>query len=187
MKSPLTRISKVLSLMLRHDPGRFGVALDPQGWVSVDEVLSSLSGVGFEVDRSVLEEVVTGGSKRRFEISPDDPPSDRIRAVHGHNRRLAVNLESEVTEPPAQLYHGTVARFVDSILEQGLVPRERQHVHLSSNLEMAREVGGRRGKPVILQVASGEMFRAGSEFYLSTSGVWLTASVPPQYLSFLAE
>jgi RNA 2'-phosphotransferase, Tpt1 / KptA family len=50
-------------------------------------------------------------------------------------------------------------------------------------METARMVGARRGKPVILKVEAGRMHRDGHTFYLSLNGVWLTDAVPPDYLS----
>jgi len=81
------------------------------------------------------------------------------------------------------LYHGTIERLLKSILEEGLVRGKRHHVHLSKDLETARKVGARRGKPVILTVDAGRMHRDGHSFYLSANGVWLTDAVPPSYLS----
>ena len=85
-------------------------------------------------------------------------------------------------EPPAYLYHGTVARNLDAIRAEGLRPMDRQHVHLSPDRETADPVGARRGRPVILSVDAGAMHRAGHVFHVSANGVWLTDAVPPEYL-----
>jgi uncharacterized protein (TIGR02452 family) len=45
-------------------------------------------------------------------------------------------------------------------------------------------VGGRRGKPVILQIRAEEMESAGFLFFRSANGVWLTEHVPPAYIDF---
>lgn len=39
-------------------------------------------------------------------------------------------------------------------------------------------------KPVVLSVDAGAMHRAGHTFHVSANGVWLTASVPPEFLRF---
>lgn len=39
-----TRLSKLLSLVLRHNPGHLGLTLDENGWVNVDELPSSGTG-----------------------------------------------------------------------------------------------------------------------------------------------
>ena len=81
------------------------------------------------------------------------------------------------------LYHGTVERFLPSILAEGLNKGRRHHVHLSKDVETARKVGARRGQPVILKVDAGRMHRDGHRFFISANGVWLTDAVPPSYLS----
>jgi putative RNA 2'-phosphotransferase len=86
------------------------------------------------------------------------------RARQGHS--LSVKLGLEPLEPPEVLYHGTVERFVPSILANGLERRARQHVHLSIDIATAARVGGRRGRPVILKIAAAEMHAAGFQFLL---------------------
>ena len=104
----------------------------------------------------------------------------RIRAAQGHS--VEVDLGLEVASAPETLWHGTVERFLDSIMSEGLKPSGRTHVHLSDSLSTARSVGSRRGKPVILTVAAAALQRDGHEFFLSSNGVWLTAHVPPTHL-----
>jgi putative RNA 2'-phosphotransferase len=84
--------------------------------------------------------------------------------------------------PPEFLFHGTAASALPSIREAGLQSRSRQHVHLSPDRQTAIKVGRRHGKPVVLQVHSGAMNRAGHPFYLSQNGVWLVDQVPPEFL-----
>jgi putative RNA 2'-phosphotransferase len=80
------------------------------------------------------------------------------------------------------LYHGTAEKFVDAIVASGLQKMNRHHVHLSTDLQMARKVGSRRGKATIFQVDAAAMDKAGILFYRSANGVWLTDAVPPEYL-----
>ena len=61
----------------------------------------------------------------------------------------------------------------------------RQHVHLSVDVETAQKVGSRHGKPIILLIDTKAMAEAGFEFYLSKNGVWLTDVVPAKYLTVL--
>ncbi len=60
----------------------------------------------------------------------------------------------------------------------------RRHVHLSGDIETARKVGIRHGRPAILTVETGTMHAAGNVFLLSENGVWLTDRVPVAYLRF---
>ncbi len=179
MRKQLVRTSKFLSLVLRHDPSRIGLALDPNGWAKISELLRHAKAAGHPIPRKLLTEIVETNEKRRFTISSDGL---RIRANQGHS--LPVDLELEQVEPPALLFHGTATRHLESIQEQGLVPGARQHVHLSVDAETATRVGQRHGKPVVLKIAAGSMHEAGFAFFLSANGVWLTASVPVAYIRF---
>jgi putative RNA 2'-phosphotransferase len=143
----------------------------------VDALLAGMARKGHPLRYEQLVEIVETNNKRRYALSED---RRRIRAVQGHSR--AVNLDLQATVPPAQLYHGTVARFLSSIREQGLLRGSRQHVHLSPDRETAMIVGKRRGEPVILTVDATAMVGAGHEFYLSENGVWLTGHVPASFI-----
>ncbi len=178
MNRELVEISKFLSFVLRHKPQAIGITLDAEGWVAVDELLAAAGRHGQPIAREQLAEVVATNDKRRFSFSPD---GRLIRANQGHS--VEVDLGLEPVEPPEVLYHGTVERFLESIRQQGLVRGKRQHVHLSADRDTAARVGQRRGRPVVLLVASGRMFRAGHAFYRSANGVWLTEAVAPEYLS----
>lgn len=172
------RASKFMSLVLRHEPEKIGLQLDAQGWADVDDLLQRMADHGVALDRQTLQTVVETNDKQRFALSDDGL---RIRASQGHS--IQVDLGLEALQPPAWLYHGTVARFVGAIREQGLRPGERQHVHLSLDRQTAQQVGARRGAPVILSVDAGRMHVDGHVFHRSANGVWLTTHVPPQYIA----
>jgi putative RNA 2'-phosphotransferase len=177
-KDRATSISKYLSLVLRHNPAAAGVTLDAQGWVRVEDLLAGAARHGHSFTRTELAEVVEQNEKQRFAFSPD---AQRIRANQGHS--VSVDLGFTPETPPEVLYHGTVERFLTSIMERGLDKRSRQYVHLSLDVATARRVGGRRGEPVILRIAAGSMHSDGFCFYCSANGVWLAERVPPQYIS----
>ncbi|WP_438486988.1 RNA 2'-phosphotransferase [Streptomyces sp. S186] len=171
------RISKYLAKHLRHAPERIGLVLDAQGWVPVTELIDAAARHGFPFSRAELEAVVADNDKQRYTLE-----DDRIRANQGHSVRVELGLVPAA--PPAFLFHGTVARSIAAIREEGLRPMSRHAVHLSPDRETATRVGARRGKPVVLTVNAGAMHRAGHVFHLSANGVWLTAQVPPEFLRF---
>jgi putative RNA 2'-phosphotransferase len=129
-----------------------------------------------------LETLVASSDKQRFELSSD---GRQVRARQGHS--VSVEGDWPIATPPAVLYHGTIERFLQPIIERGLLPLRRHHVHLSSAMETAQLVGGRRGRPVVLVVAAAQMAQDGFSFRLSSNGVWLSARVPPAYLEVLPE
>ncbi|HEY1547557.1 MAG TPA: RNA 2'-phosphotransferase, partial [Kofleriaceae bacterium] len=178
----MSNTSKLISLILRHEPEKFGVVLDRAGWTSVDALLAALATHGHPITRRDLDKIVVTSDKQRFALSPD---GTRIRANQGHS--IDVELELAPAEPPAVLYHGTVDRFVASIQAQGLLKGERHHVHMSAGVETATAVGGRRGRPVVLIVDAAKMLADGHAFLCSQNGVWLVDHVPAQYLAVHAE
>ncbi|MGW6916766.1 RNA 2'-phosphotransferase [Kitasatospora sp. NPDC054939] len=171
------RTSKLLSRVLRHDPGSIGIELDAAGWVRVDALLAALSARGTRLDRAGLDHVVATNNKRRFAYSEDGLS---IRASQGHT--VAVDLGLAAAEPPSVLFHGTTGRNLDAIYREGLRPMARQDVHLSADTDTAVRVGSRHGRPVVLAVDAAAMAAAGHVFRVSANGVWLTDAVPPQYL-----
>ena len=166
-----------MSLILRHNPGRVGISLDESGWVDVDVLINAMNKSGKSVDRNLIEDVVETNDKKRFTFSED---GSMIRANQGHS--VSVDLQLEVKTPPEFLYHGTATKNLDSINKEGLDKKNRQHVHLSADKVTATKVGQRHGKVVILNIRSGDMNRAGYEFYLSKNGVWLTDKVPVDFI-----
>lgn len=173
------KISKFLSYVLRHKPEAIGLTLDEKGWVSIDELIdkANQSDEGISLDHFLILTVAETSDKKRFSISEDGL---RIRANQGHS--INVDLQLKPIAPPEFLYHGTATRFLDSILKEGLKPQERQHVHLSTNIETTTAVGKRYGKPMTLTIKALLMHEQGFTFYLAENGVWLTNNVPSKYI-----
>ncbi|MCZ7437075.1 RNA 2'-phosphotransferase [Micromonospora sp. WMMC241] len=173
----LVRVSKRMSLALRHRPDRFGLTLDGAGWVPVADLLAAM-----RIGRAELDAVVAGNDKQRFAVEPGPDGVDRIRASQGHSVPVDLGLTPAV--PPGRLFHGTAEDVLPAIRAQGLRRGRRHHVHLSPDVATARRVGARRGGAVVvLSVDAAAMAANGYLFYRSANGVWLTDTVPPAYLS----
>ena len=173
------QLSKLLSLVLRHQPETIGIALDPEGWVKVDDLLAALRAHKNSVTKQDIDEIIETNSKQRFAF---DTGHTRIRANQGHS--VDVDLKLKPVMPPQILYHGTGIQNVELIRTDGLQKMNRQHVHLSDNRATAANVATRKGKPIVLTINSGEMQEAGFAFYQSENGVWLTNEVPAGYIVF---
>jgi putative RNA 2'-phosphotransferase len=145
--------------------------------VEVCELLGALAAHGLPLTRAELERVVATNDKRRYAF---DGSGTRIRASQGHS--VPVSLGYQPAAPPAELFHGTGERNLAAILQEGLRPGNRHAVHLSPDVETARAVGARRGRPVVLRIDAAAMGDDGWAFTRSANGVWLVDSVPARYL-----
>ena len=72
----LTRISKYISLILRHKPEVIGIQLDAHGWADVNALLAGISRK-YPINRDILDEVVMKSS---------DIPSARTGQRSGQTR-----------------------------------------------------------------------------------------------------
>lgn len=174
----LKTVSKLLSLILRHESERFGVTLDAEGYTLLEDVLRA---VRTSLPETRLEDILdvvrtVEPAKQRFSVVGDE-----IRANYGHT--LALRIQHEVATPPPELFHGTHQGVVEAVLVSGLRPMARQYVHLTPNRTLARAVGGRRGRPVILRVDTTAAAAAGVVFYRANPSFWLADCVPAAFLS----
>ena len=173
----LDKLSVFISLVLRHKPDAAGITLDEHGWANVQELLDGINNTKRKIDIGSLEEIVRTDNKQRYSFNED---KTLIRANQGHSIPVDVELKEEM--PLEFLYHGTADRFIKSIMEEGLKPMSRLYVHLSKDIETANKVGKRHGKPVILKVYSGRMYREGIKFYFSENGIKKKKKVDAKYL-----
>lgn len=182
----LRRLSRFLSLLLRHRPDRFPIDLDEQGYADLDEIMFILRRLpNFRwVAYSDIDAVLEFPGRQRFEILNREEAGGggaRIRALYGHT---AIRPKYESVTPPDVLYHGTVPENLDAIERDGIQPMERQYVHLTTNPTTARSVARRHTQnPVILKIDAAAAHAAGQRFYHPTAEIYLTEAVPPAYVS----
>lgn len=171
------KLSIFISLILRHKPEEIGISLDEHGWANVEELINGINNTGRKIDMEILEEIVRTDNKKRYSFNED---KTLIRANQGHS--IPVDVELKEAIPPKILYHGTAARFLGSISEQGIKPMNRLYVHLSEDFDTAVKVGSRHGKNAILEIDAERMYKDGIKFYLSENNVWLTKYVDWKYV-----
>ncbi|MGP9518667.1 RNA 2'-phosphotransferase [Psychrobacter sp. AOP7-C1-14] len=174
-----TETSKFLSYILRHEPDSIGLVLSSDGWADINELMQLANTSGTVISLEQIHSIVKNDKKGRFSISED---GQYIRAVQGHSLKT-VDLNLKETTPPANLLHGTAQRFIESIHNEGLLPQERQYVHLTEDYDTAIKTGMRYGKPVVLNIDSHKMQEEGYKFYQAENNVWLTLTVPPAYIT----
>lgn len=172
------RLSKSMSHALRHAPQEWGIELDAEGWVAVDDLIAGLrKRRGWaQLDRGDIEAMMAAADKQRYAIK-----GDRIRAQYGHS--IQQKIEKVPTQPPAILYHGTSPKAAAIIAREGLKPMRRQYVHLSAEITTATTVGKRHHPdPIILQVNAQAAFQAGIPFYTEPNGIWLAEAISAEFI-----
>ncbi|WP_353711750.1 RNA 2'-phosphotransferase [Arthrobacter sp. K5] len=174
-----SEISRVLSHALRHAPSEYGLALDPQGWAPVSELLRALHRLGQEwesVDVTTIREVLEASQKKRHQLG-----EGRIRALYGHS--IPLQAQYEPTPPPPVLFHGTARATVPAIRVSGILPMQRQYVHLAETVEQGRQVGMRKDRnPAILTVDTVSPRQVGSSSIGGNQGFgWPQASRPRRW------
>lgn len=175
----LIKISRFISMILRHKPETIGITLDEHGWANVEELIYGVN-KKYSIDMQLLEKIVDKDDKNRYSFNED---KTMIRANQRHS--IPVDVDLKKLNPPDILYHGTGEKYVESIDKQGLIRKNRLYVHLSNDIETAEKVGIRHGKPVIYKVDCKKMVEDGIEFLKSENNVWLVKEVPIKYLKKL--
>ncbi|MBN1177615.1 MAG: RNA 2'-phosphotransferase [Anaerolineae bacterium] len=183
--SHLVKLSKFMALVLRHQPERFGLPVDDEGWAPLAEVMSILHELpnfrwATRADVMRVVEEGSGDDRRRFEV---DAQGQRIRARYGHT--LAQPIHYAPCNPPARLYHATSPQAVDAIRREGLKPMSRQYVHLFADPAPASAAGTHHADPpVVLSVRAADAHAAGVIFYRADDVVYLAGYVPPEFLDW---
>ncbi|MBM3989285.1 MAG: hypothetical protein FJ294_15175, partial [Planctomycetes bacterium] len=176
----IERITRSLAYMLRHQPEKFDLELDKEGFGEFERVVRALGErLGEAVEPADVMAAVEGGDRPRYELR-----GDRIRALYGHS----IPVEpGEPSQPPEFLYVGIDARDLDRAKQYGLRGGRRRFLHLALSAEDAREAGRRAAQEyAILQVFSMDAWEEGVNFY-DRRTLYLCEQIPTQYLQVLEQ
>ena len=182
MDKRLVKISKTLSMLLRHHPEKLGLVLDQYGRTDWKTLVRRFNAhYQMHLDRQVLQAIMAQSTKKRFALE-----GTTIRAVYGHS--VPVMPLTPATEPPRWLYHGTSHQAATVIAKEGLLPMNRDFVHLSEDVATAQQVGARHDThPVIYRIAARDAAKNGILFYPTSSRVWFVSELPARFLHHLTS
>jgi putative RNA 2'-phosphotransferase len=169
------RLSKFLSLILRHRPEQVGLTLDGQGRVAVAALVDALRANGWEDLQEAEIAAVVRQDPRRFEIE-----EGLIRARYGHS--VTLEQPGSAARPPEWLYYAVADAELEAVRAGGLRPEGRRHVHLCQTPSEASRLLERRA--VTGQVVTVLARRAqdrGIPFYQATEHLYLTTRIPPDF------
>lgn len=168
-------LSRWLLKVLRHNPEAAGVNMDRDGWVPMQEIVSSLPPhlIPFSnLPHKYLVELIEHLLWQRIQLVDEN-----IRATYGHTTRLLDPVESHT--PDAPLFHGTSWELWPLIKHVGLVPAGRRYVQLTTDFEYANRIAlGRSANPLVLQVATQAALDVGVKFCNFGIHVWQCTAVP---------
>ena len=169
------RISKLLSLMLRHRPDEFGLNMDEYGYIPLDEVTEAVQQRYSEVGEEDIRRLVDDSSPKRFEIV-----DGYIRALYGHSFYL--EIDDDPIDPPEKLYMGTTVKAGGRVPEEGLRPVDRSYLHLSMTREVAESRSHEPGEPCVVEIEARRAFEEGGIEFYARGEVVLSREIPAEFV-----
>ena len=174
-------IGRVLAGMLRHFPENYGVRMDDHGWIKLYTIIPVI-----KVQKKNfwwltpfhIEALVKTDPKERYQIND----REEIRATYGHT--IPVNMDDLPTENiPEKLYYQTTDEELEFIRETGISPSDKSWVHLSMTPRQAYISGlFHIEAPAVVPIDTVAMRESDLPVYKATSDVFLTATIPPQFV-----
>ena len=176
------RLSKLLSIALRHQPKVLQIQLDNEGFTNLEKLINQIKKRNnFEwVNRKMINAIIELDNKGRFEINDNN-----IRARYGHSiPRIKINLKN--SDLPEILYHGTNYNAYIKIENEGIKPMGRNLVHLTSFIKDAKIVGSRHhGKLVLLEINVNKAINNGYQIWRAGKNVYVTNFIPKKYINMI--
>ena len=175
----LDHLGRVLTGILRHFPDRYGLSVDPHGWIELSAIARAITQrhpVYRWLKPQHLIAIAETDGKGRYEIR-----DDRIRATYGHT--LEVDLDLPTEDIPEHLYYPVTAEEAAIVLEVGLRPSDRRKVHLSKTALDAVAAGKvRTPEPIVLEVDVTRAQKEGIVIMRAGKTVFLADRIPPELL-----
>ncbi|KAI8145377.1 phosphotransferase KptA/Tpt1 [Fennellomyces sp. T-0311] len=172
--SEATKLSKLLSYVLRHGAVKEKLHMRPDGYVPVSDVLALAKFKKYT--RQQIDHVVETNDKQRYKLEEIDNVW-MIRANQGHT--VKVNQEQLLERIVAALpvvIHGTSLKSWQLIKDQGLSRMRRHHIHCATGLPGDTGVisGMRSSSQVYIYIDMAKAMDDGIVFYRSSNQVILT-------------
>ncbi len=166
-----SRISRLLSLMLRHKPDEFGLEVDVYGYVPLDQVIQGIHSRYPEMTEEELGELVGDPKQQRFEIKERG-----IRALYGHS--FFIEIDGDPIIPvPDRFFMGTTRAASRHFATDGIGPGDRYYVHLSLDKETAASRSHEKNGPLVVEILADKAAEQGISFFLRGEVV-LTDEIP---------
>jgi len=177
-------LGRILALVLRHAPEKFGVEMDLNGWVNSRELSEAIQNQRnrFHWLRGWhFEAIANADTKGRYQVE-----GEMIRATYGHSIELELDLPTD--DIPDALYWPCDPETVPTHMEYGITAGDRKHVHLSKTISNAMEAGHVRiSRPAILEIDTTRAIADGYTIWRAGTTVFLCEEMPSEYLYHVEE
>ena len=109
-----------------------------------------------------------------------------MRATYGHTVEIELDLPSG--DIPDSLYYPCAPEEAGNLVEIGISPGDRAHVHLSASIRNAAEAGRvHHDDPSIIEVDTARRVASGETIWHAGVTVYLSESVAGEYLSVVGQ
>ena len=177
-------LGRILALVLRHAPEKFGVDMDINGWVNARELSEAIGKQRRHyhwLRAWHFEAIANADEKGRYQVE-----NEMMRATYGHSIELDLDLPTD--DIPEVLYYPCETEEVETLLEYGITAGDRKNVHLSRSIRNAMDAGHVRiHRPAIVEVDTARAIADGHTIYRAGTTVFLTDEVPGEYLYQVEE
>lgn len=175
------RISKLMSLILRHRPDEFGLNMDKFGFIPIDEVVEAVQQRYSAVDEEDIRNLIETSRQHRFEIV-----DDRVRALYGHS--FFVEMDGEPMEPPEHLFLCVSSDQGHRMKDEGIRSDDRFYLHMSPTREVAEARAGAVDAPCIVEVlAAAAASETGVEFWSRGEVVLTQHEIGAEFVGEIVE
>ena len=175
-------MARKLALVLRHAPEKFDLEMDINGWIDVREIVRKFKD-GRRRQHWLrphhLSAISETDPKGRYEVR-----GNMMRATYGHTVEIELDLPS--TGIPDSLYYPCDPAEAENLLDLGISPGDRAHVHLSATIRSAAEAGRfHHSDPTIIEVDTARMTASGETVWHAGVTVYLTDKVASDFLTIV--
>lgn len=168
------KLSIKLSKLLRHTATKRNLNIDESGWILLDDILKLNEFNKFNFNDIVY--VVENNDKKRFSLRFYNNIY-YLRANQGHSIKLNNNFLKEIKdiEYIKNIVHGTFAKNLKSIKENGLCRMKRNHIHFAREKNLM--FGLRKNSEVYIGIDVINAIKDDIKFYESDNKVILSPGI----------
>ncbi len=170
-----------MSFLLRHSLFEH---MDKGGWVDIQIVLTLLKNKNSEISLQTIDDYVKTDIKQRFQIK-----DNKIRAVQGHSKNNILDdafiytvLTKENIQSLKPILHFTFKKNLDSIIQNGLQPMNRECIHFVPN---GNKNLSRKNTNCILEFDAEKWITDGNIVYQAANNVILVKSEKIDFKNYL--